>query len=165
MTDPSSKENAVTTTRYRKKPIPVEAHQLLGSEDGQTGRDLAAWCGGTVSGAFAEPKVFVPTLEGDLVARAGDWIVKGHRGEFWPVKGDIFAETYEPAAADTDESETTTRVFAALHRDAEETVTRAAVLYEQWVKAGPPPLGASMARWWDKRLAELRTALNPQETP
>jgi len=28
------------------------------------------------------------------------------------------------------------------------------------VKAGPPPLGASMARWWDERLAELRAALH-----
>jgi hypothetical protein len=37
--------------------------------------------------------------------------------------------------------------------------TRVTALYEQWVHAGPPPLGASMARWWDKRLAELRAAL------
>ena len=35
-------------------------------------------------------------------------------------------------------------------------------LYEQWVKAGPPPLGASMARWWDTRLAELRKAIREQ---
>lgn len=82
---------------YRKKPIPVEARQLLGSEDGQTGRDLADWCGGSVGGLFAEPKVLVPTLEGDLVARVGDWIAKGPRGEFWPVKASIFAETYEDA--------------------------------------------------------------------
>ncbi|MER7973786.1 hypothetical protein ABTX35_33080 [Streptomyces sp. NPDC096080] len=37
--------------------------------------------------------------------------------------------------------------------------TRVTALYERWVKAGPPPLGASMARWWDQRLAELREAL------
>lgn len=82
---------------YRKKPIPVEARQLLGSEDGQTGRDLAEWCGGSAGGRFVEPMVLVPTLEGDLMAR--DWIVKGPRGEFWPVKGSIFAETYEGADA------------------------------------------------------------------
>lgn len=85
------------TARYRKKPIPVEARQLLGSDDGQIGYDLAAWCGGSVGGTFREPRVLVPTLEGDLTARAGDWIVKGCRGEFWPVRGDVFAETYEPA--------------------------------------------------------------------
>ncbi|MFJ8054927.1 hypothetical protein [Streptomyces sp. NPDC096142] len=57
-------------------------------------------------------------------------------------------------------AETTTRVFAALHRSAEETVTRVISLYEQWVNAGPPPLGESMARWWDRRLAELHAAIN-----
>lgn len=80
---------------YRRKPTVHEARQLLGSEDGQAGRDLAAWCGGSVSGSYTEPKVCVPTLEGDLIARVGDWVVKGGRGEFWPVRADIFAETYE----------------------------------------------------------------------
>ena len=44
---------------------------------------------------------------------------------------------------------------------AEDTVTRVIDLYEQWVKAGPPPLGTSMSRWWDGRLAELHAAINP----
>lgn len=57
------------------------------------------------------------------------------------------------------ERETAARVFAGLHRSAEDTVTRVIDLYENWVKAGPPPLGVSMARWWDKRLVELRAAL------
>jgi hypothetical protein len=63
--------------------------------------------------------------------------------------------------ADVQALETTARVFAGLHQSAESTVTRVIGLYEQWVKAGPPPLGASMARWWDKRLAELHTAIQP----
>ena len=86
----------MTITRYRKKPIPVEARQLLGSDDGNAGRELAAWCGGSIGGTYREPRILVPTLEGDLTARVGDWIVKGPHGEFWPVKGAIFAETYEP---------------------------------------------------------------------
>jgi hypothetical protein len=36
-----------------------------------------------------------------------------------------------------------------------------AALYERWVKAGPPPLGTPIARWWDKRLAELHNAIRP----
>lgn len=40
---------------------------------------------------------FVDTLEGPLRVRSGDWILRGKEGEFWPVKGDIFAATYEPA--------------------------------------------------------------------
>lgn len=66
-----------------------------------------------------------------------------------------------PAAAEATDRETTTRVLAALHRSAEQDVSRAIALYERWVKAGPPPLGTSMSRWWDTRLAELHTALNP----
>jgi len=38
-----------------------------------------------------------------------------------------------------------------------------AALYEQWVKAGPPPLGTLIARWWDKRLAEMGKALGVTE--
>lgn len=49
---------------------------------------------------------------------------------------------------------------AALHRSAEETVTRVIDLYEQWVKAGAPPLGTPMSRWWDRRLVELRGAIH-----
>ncbi|GAB2731625.1 hypothetical protein [Streptomyces bullii] len=66
-----------------------------------------------------------------------------------------------PAATEATERETTTRVFAALHRSAEQDVTRVIALYEQWVKAGPPPLGTSIARWWDARLVELREAIRP----
>lgn len=36
-------------------------------------------------------------------------------------------------------------------------------LRDRWVKAGPPPLGTSVSRWWDKRLVELHAALNPKE--
>jgi len=83
-------------TRFRRLPLEVEARQLLASDDGQAARDLAIWCDGWVAGTYDEPKVMVPTLEGHLAARTGDWIVQGQRGEFWPVRGDIFAETYEP---------------------------------------------------------------------
>lgn len=39
----------------------------------------------------------------------------------------------------------------------------AVALYERWVKAGPPPLGTSVSRWWDQRLAELHAAVLPPE--
>jgi len=68
-----------------------------------------------------------------------------------------------PAATQATELETTARVLSALHRSAEGTVTRVIDLYEQWVKAGPPPLGAPLARWWDTRLAELHNAIQPAD--
>ncbi len=68
-----------------------------------------------------------------------------------------------PATAEPVVDRQTAVVLAALHHSAETTVTRVINLYEQWVKSGPPPLGTSINRWWDTRLAELHTAINPKE--
>jgi hypothetical protein len=42
--------------------------------------------------------VIIPTIEGDMRAKRGDWIIKGVNGEFYPCKPDIFAISYEPSA-------------------------------------------------------------------
>ena len=59
--------------------------------------------GGGVGGKFGlpseggeHPAFVIPTLEGKMVAEAGDWIIRGVKGEFYPCKPDIFALTYEP---------------------------------------------------------------------
>lgn len=53
------------------------------------------------------------------------------------------------------------RFMRAMHQSAEEDVSRVITLYEHWVKAGPPPLGTSLSRWWDARLVELHDAILP----
>lgn len=63
---------------------------------------------------------------------------------------------------------TAARVYAAdgivgRLAQAEADMGRVRVLAEQWVKAGPPPLGTSISRWWDKRLVELHHALNTEK--
>ena len=40
-------------------------------------------------------KDIIPTLEGDMYASLGDYIIKGVNGEFYPCKPSIFAKTYE----------------------------------------------------------------------
>lgn len=37
----------------------------------------------------------IKTLEGRMVAMAGDYIIKGVNGEIYPCKADIFEKTYE----------------------------------------------------------------------
>jgi hypothetical protein len=37
----------------------------------------------------------IQTLEGDMHAEVGDYIIKGIKGEFYPCKPDIFEATYE----------------------------------------------------------------------
>lgn len=40
-------------------------------------------------------KVVINTLEGDMIANPGDWIITGIKGERYPCKPDIFQRTYE----------------------------------------------------------------------
>ena len=39
----------------------------------------------------------ISTLEGEMVANPGDWIIKGVENELYPCKDSIFQETYERA--------------------------------------------------------------------
>lgn len=91
--------------RFRKKPVVIEAMQL----DGKT-VEVARWltAGGctflavTHSTDSTQDVLFIDTLEGQMRADPGDWAVRGPSGDFWPVKPDIFAETYEPVEASDD---------------------------------------------------------------
>jgi hypothetical protein len=51
----------------------------------------------------------------------------------------------------------------AQEASAEAATGRVRALLARWVKAGAPPLGVSLSRWWDKRLVELNTALDGPE--
>lgn len=86
---------------YRKRPIPVQARQLTpetyrGLIDVLTVEQFAA------GGEAPDGTVFleIRTLEGVMRASQGDWIVWGNHGDVWPVRGSIFAETYEPVYAE-----------------------------------------------------------------
>ena len=43
-------------------------------------------------------RVVIPTLEGDMTAEPGDWIITGVKGERYPCKPDIFKILYERIA-------------------------------------------------------------------
>lgn len=83
---------------YRKLPVEIEAMQL----DGRTA-DVAKWI--TANGgnfhALTDPHIsandvlFIHTLEGEMRADPGDWIIRGVKGEFYPCKPEIFTATYE----------------------------------------------------------------------
>jgi hypothetical protein len=82
---------------YRKKPVVIEAVQL--AEDSLD--ELAEFCGfniGDVENPLYGSGIVIETLEGNMLARKGDWIIKGVNGEFYPCKPDIFEKTYEKVA-------------------------------------------------------------------
>jgi hypothetical protein len=78
--------------RYRKKPVVVEAFQhRAGEQDCSLAPDVIA---GNVR--YAEDgTVIIRTLEGEMLARPGDYIIRGVKGELYPCKSDIFLATYE----------------------------------------------------------------------
>ena len=79
--------------KFRKKPVVIEAMQFNGHNHGL----VASWAG-TAALVFSdegERGIGIQTLEGVMQANPGDWIVRGVKGEFYPVKPDIFEATYE----------------------------------------------------------------------
>lgn len=82
--------------KYRKKPVVIEAKQLTVFNL----EELEQWCGGSIKGLRLPAKervIHIPTLEGEMEAKIGDYIIQGVKGEFYPCKPDIFAATYEEA--------------------------------------------------------------------
>jgi len=80
-------------SRYRKKPVEIEAVLFaapwkLVCEFCPELRLIRGERGQVVWGQ-------IHTLEGDMRADIGDWIIRGVKGEFYPCKPDIFAATYE----------------------------------------------------------------------
>ena len=47
---------------------------------------------------------YLPTREGNMFIKKGDWIATGIDGGHWAIDNDIFRETYEPVEEDTDEN-------------------------------------------------------------
>jgi hypothetical protein len=76
--------------KFRKKPVVIEAIQWTGDNYDEVGDFLGLYATAQVDDDF-----IIPTLEGEMRAAPGDWIIKGVKGEFYPCKPDIFEETYE----------------------------------------------------------------------
>ena len=60
----------IKVKKNRKKPVVIEAYQT-------------------------DKEMVIHTLEGDMTAQIGDWIITGLRGEQYPCKPDIFEKSYE----------------------------------------------------------------------
>jgi len=79
-------------SKYRKKPVIIEAIQYLGEQNAD---DVDEFMDG--DGYLIGPdRVVIGTLEGAMYGDMGDWIIRGVKGELYPCKPDIFAATYEP---------------------------------------------------------------------
>lgn len=88
--------------KFRKKPVVIEAVQFIPENE----KTLKEFCGEKIEimvGGEHHPNkgeilfATIKTLEGDMTANINDWIIKGVKGEFYPIKNDIFLATYEIA--------------------------------------------------------------------
>jgi hypothetical protein len=107
--------------KFRKRPVVIEATQWFKNGD-HPDDDCPVhsfYCGemtslgeGKVVRLYRHPEVpgdkeckhcgkamyvhgWIDTLEGGHIVCPGDWIIKGVKGELYPCKPAIFAETYE----------------------------------------------------------------------
>jgi len=98
--------------RYRKKPVEIEAVQVRAVDfnghtfDGSPFSEQPDWLREAMRTKSIVPvnpnntdyaEWAIPTLEGTMVASAGDWIIRGVNGELYPCKPDVFEKTYELA--------------------------------------------------------------------
>ena len=118
-----------TPKKYKKRPVEIEAMQLIGvaGDMAQVLDWLAANLYPMLVGDYTNPEtlryhdqvpkddsrpdkgcyidpatgtLMIRTLEGDMRVSYGDWIIRGVRGEFYPCKPDIFEATYEKDGLD-----------------------------------------------------------------
>lgn len=90
--------------KYKKRPVVIEAKQW----DGGNATEIMLFVGKKLSVSTPPhgmeldldiPKegysIVIPTLEGDMRAIRGDYIIKGIVGEFYPCKEAVFIDSYE----------------------------------------------------------------------
>lgn len=78
---------------YRKKPVVIQAIEF----NGENHQEVIAFTNGDTQQLTGMQHLIIPTLEGEMRASKGDWIIKGVNDEFYPCKPNIFEKTYEPA--------------------------------------------------------------------
>lgn len=82
--------------KFRKKPVVIEAWRNDPMSPPPEWVLEAVGLRNPSDGSLA-----IKTLEGVMIAKQGDWVIKGVAGEVYPCKPDIFVATYEPVTTQT----------------------------------------------------------------
>lgn len=78
--------------KYRKKPAVIDAIEWTGSNVDE----VVEFMKSSYSSIFdSNQNLTIYTLEGDMKANVGDFIIRGVDGEYYPCKPEIFNKTYE----------------------------------------------------------------------
>lgn len=97
--------------KYKKKPVVIEAMQYSVKNRSSiinwivnNGGNASWHCNNGIECAEGDAghTIRIKTLEGDMDASFGDYVIRGVNGEFYPCKPDIFAKTYDLVNKSTD---------------------------------------------------------------
>lgn len=77
--------------KYKKLPVTIEAVQWTG----QNYCEIKNFCDSGSYVFYCDDNLMISTLEGNMCASIGDFIIRGVDGEYYPCKPDIFKKTYE----------------------------------------------------------------------
>lgn len=106
--------------KFRKKPVVIDAIAFTGdleavetflaqwhdkNDDRPVWEAQGVWPGVMYTKEGPLQGLRIETLEGDMILRPGDYLIRGVNGEFYPCKPDIFAKTYEPVEAECQRSQ------------------------------------------------------------
>lgn len=86
-------------TRLRSRIVEVAAVQFTGGAESAV--NIIRWAAGKATINYRtgtdqdREALIIKTLEGDMVADIGHWVVKGTEGEFYPVKPSVVDVKYE----------------------------------------------------------------------
>ena len=76
---------------YMKKQVVVQAIIWTGTNI----NEISEFITGQEFYETTTDELIIKTLEGDMRADIGDYVIKGVKGEFYPCKPDIFEMSYE----------------------------------------------------------------------
>lgn len=94
----------MTVQSFRKKPVVVQAVQWTGGNE----TEVRAFAGGSNFGVCSDEPPCDPEITAHVYdelhstwvgVKTGQWIIRGVKGEFYPIDQTVLAETYEPAGS------------------------------------------------------------------
>lgn len=103
---------------YKKKPVEVSAVQFTTNNEagGSPQMDrIVEWINSSEPDYYPRldcdraiarhdgTDIYIRTLEGEMRASVGDWIIRGIKGEFYPCRSDIFDASYTINPGGTEE--------------------------------------------------------------
>lgn len=95
----------MTAKTYRKRPVIVEAAQWTGDNE----QELRDWTGGKFHAVDALDRVEDPDITAEVYdalhstwvgVKTGQSVLRGIKGEFYPIDETVLAETYDVVAVD-----------------------------------------------------------------